>query len=77
MSNYPDSDWPYTFYFNGEALPRWTAQWHLCQLGQHALYLAYTLKFHRKDLAHDLWTYCDVTVRLDDSMVVVGSIYNK
>jgi hypothetical protein len=30
MSDYPDADWPYTFYFNGHELPKWSAQWHLC-----------------------------------------------
>jgi hypothetical protein len=33
MSDYPDSDIPYPFFFNGEELPRWSAQWHLCPLG--------------------------------------------
>lgn len=33
MSDYPDADWPYTFYFNGCELPKWSAQWHLCDLG--------------------------------------------
>ena len=33
MSDYPDADWPYTFYFNGQELPKWSAQWHLCDLG--------------------------------------------
>jgi hypothetical protein len=33
MSNYPDEDWPYSFYFNGHLLPKWSAQWHLCDLG--------------------------------------------
>src|SRR6478609_1288586 len=32
MSEYPDSDWPYCFYFNGHELPKWTGQWHLCSL---------------------------------------------
>ena len=32
MSNYPDSDWPYPFFFNGEELPPWSAQWHLCEI---------------------------------------------
>lgn len=29
---YPAADWPYTFYFNGVQMPRWSAQWHLCGL---------------------------------------------
>lgn len=29
---YPQADWPYTFYFNGVQMPKWTAQWHLCGL---------------------------------------------
>lgn len=33
MSDYPDSDWPFTFYLNGCELPKWTAEWHLCELG--------------------------------------------
>lgn len=33
MSDYPDSDWPYTFYFNGHELPKWSAQWHFCSIG--------------------------------------------
>ena len=33
MSDYPASDWPHTFYFNGHELPKWSAQWHLCSLG--------------------------------------------
>lgn len=33
MPDYPDSDVPYPFVFNGEELPRWSAQWHLCSLG--------------------------------------------
>jgi len=33
VSDYPDSDWPYKFYLNGNELPKWTAQWHLCALG--------------------------------------------
>jgi hypothetical protein len=33
MSDYPDSDVPYPFFFNGKELPRWSAQWHLCSLG--------------------------------------------
>ena len=33
VSDYPESDWPYTFYFNGHKFPKWSAQWHLCALG--------------------------------------------
>ncbi|MEM8955775.1 MAG: hypothetical protein AAGD22_16595 [Verrucomicrobiota bacterium] len=33
VSDYPESDWPYTFYFNGQEFPKWSAQWHLCALG--------------------------------------------
>lgn len=35
MGAYPASDWPYTFYFNGEELPKWSGYWYLCNLGQH------------------------------------------
>ena len=28
-----DSDWPLPFHFNGQTLPKWSAQWHLCSLG--------------------------------------------
>lgn len=34
MSEYPDSDWPYSFYFNGHELPKWSSQWHLCSLSR-------------------------------------------
>ena len=33
MSDYPNSNWPYPFYFNGEELSGWSAQWHLCSIG--------------------------------------------
>ncbi|GEP45122.1 hypothetical protein [Brevifollis gellanilyticus] len=33
MTDYPDRGVPYPFFFNGEELPRWSAQWHLCSLG--------------------------------------------
>ena len=33
MSGYPDSDWPYSFFLNGHELPKWSSQWHLCELG--------------------------------------------
>jgi len=32
MSNYPDSDYPWTFYFNGVAMPRWSQCWRLSKL---------------------------------------------
>jgi hypothetical protein len=28
-----NSEWPWKFYFNGHELSVWTAQWHLCDLG--------------------------------------------
>lgn len=32
MSDYPDHNLPYPFYFNGTELPKWSAQWHLVPL---------------------------------------------
>jgi hypothetical protein len=34
VSDYPDTDWPYSFYFNGQELPKWSSQWHLCSLSR-------------------------------------------
>jgi hypothetical protein len=31
-SEYPDKDYPFNFYFNGEQLPKWGACWSLAQL---------------------------------------------
>ncbi|MBK1883129.1 hypothetical protein JIN85_11925 [Luteolibacter pohnpeiensis] len=31
----PTPDWPLPFYFNGYEMPKWTAQWHLCSLGEY------------------------------------------
>lgn len=33
MCTYPDSEVPFPFYFNGEALPRWAPHWHICPIG--------------------------------------------
>ncbi len=33
MLDYPDSGLPYPMFFNGEELPGWSSQWHLCSLG--------------------------------------------
>ena len=30
--DYPDTDYPYTFYFNGEALPKWGACWMMARV---------------------------------------------
>jgi len=27
-SEYPETDFPYNFYFNGKAMPKWSAQWN-------------------------------------------------
>jgi len=31
---YPDKDYPFTFFFNGESLPKWGACWSLAQLAE-------------------------------------------
>jgi hypothetical protein len=33
MSEYPDNDFPWTFYFNGVALPKWGACWAMAGVG--------------------------------------------
>ena len=33
MCNSSNHEWPGSFYFNGRELPKWSAQWHLCSLG--------------------------------------------
>ena len=32
-SEYPEKDFPWTFYFNGEAMPKWAACWGLAGVG--------------------------------------------
>ena len=32
-SDYPDTDFPWNFYFNGELMPKWTACWSLAGIG--------------------------------------------
>src|SRR5476651_1651379 len=36
MIDYPDSDFPWTFYFNGEAMPRWGQCWMSCGMQRRA-----------------------------------------
>jgi hypothetical protein len=31
---YPDSDFPWSFYFNGEVMPKWGACWGMAELGK-------------------------------------------
>ena len=33
---YPDSDCPWTMYFNGQPMPRWANSWHLLEILQQA-----------------------------------------
>lgn len=35
FGHYPEADWPFTFYFNGEALPKWSACWPSSLLNKH------------------------------------------
>jgi hypothetical protein len=35
-SSYPPSDFPWSFYFNGEPMPRWGACWMSCSLEERA-----------------------------------------
>jgi hypothetical protein len=35
MSEYPDKEFPWTFYFNGVALPKWGACWSLIDLSSY------------------------------------------
>jgi len=53
-SEYPDRDYPYNFYFNGELLPKWGACWSLAQIPEFLN--------PREDSFHrEVWaTYCQI-----------------
>jgi|GEM_PF-1482973 len=36
MKDYPDNEFPWTFYFNGEAMPRWGQCWMSCSIERRA-----------------------------------------
>jgi hypothetical protein len=58
-NDYPVSDFPLTFYFNGEAMPLWGQCWMACNLTKHA-----DVEMDGWDqgvTSHDLWMlYCRI-----------------
>jgi hypothetical protein len=46
-----DLDWPWTLYFNGEAVPRWANCWNLCELPESSrdLFVDYPWLADRQD----------------------------
>lgn len=77
-----DLDWPWTLYFNGEAVPRWTNCWNLCQLPDSSSelftehtwivdYSDFVRLCNRMDLAHTIDSEDPVVFRIQSLSLLV------